>query len=73
VVSQTGVHVETDTQPPRRGLFDALSDQPDASAFDGPVDPETIGRSDMNILKWQEYLPEDCIRCMIQMKWDVTT
>jgi hypothetical protein len=30
-------------------------------------------RSEENILKWMSYLPEDCIRTMIEMGWDVTT
>lgn len=36
-------------------------------------DPVSIARSETNILKWMEYLPEDCIARMIQMKWDLTT
>jgi hypothetical protein len=36
-------------------------------------DPASIARSEANILKWMEYLPEDCIARMIQMKWDITT
>jgi hypothetical protein len=30
-------------------------------------------RSEENILQWMSYLPEDCIRTMIAMSWDVTT
>jgi hypothetical protein len=30
-------------------------------------------RSDQNMLQWMSYLPEDCIRTMIAMGWDVTT
>ena len=30
-------------------------------------------RSEENILQWMSYLPEDCIRTMIEMGWDVTT
>ena len=26
-----------------------------------------------NILKWTQYLPEDCITRMIEMGWDLTT
>jgi hypothetical protein len=65
--------MKTDTQLPGRDSIESLGDRPDACVFDGPVDPETIARSDANILRWQEYLPEDCIRKMIEMKWDVTT
>jgi hypothetical protein len=30
-------------------------------------------RSEENILQWMSYLPEDCIRTMIVMGWDLTT
>jgi hypothetical protein len=30
-------------------------------------------RSENNILRWTSYLPEDCVRTMIRMGWDVTT
>jgi hypothetical protein len=32
-----------------------------------------VARSENNILQWMSYLPEDCIRTMIAMGWDVTT
>jgi hypothetical protein len=32
-----------------------------------------IARSEDNILRWMSYLPEDCVRSMIQMGWDLTT
>jgi hypothetical protein len=65
--------MKTDNQLPGRDAVESLGERPDASVFDGPVDSETIARSDTNILQWQEYLPEDCVRKMIEMKWDVTT
>lgn len=37
---------------------------------DGDAD---IARSESNILRWMSYLPEDCVRTMIRMGWDVTT
>jgi hypothetical protein len=30
-------------------------------------------RSEDNILQWMSYLPEDCIKTMIWMEWDITT
>ena len=30
-------------------------------------------RSEDNILRWMAYLPEDCVRTMIDMGWDITT
>lgn len=32
-----------------------------------------IAYSDKNILEWMSYLPEDCIRTMVLMGWDITT
>ena len=32
-----------------------------------------IARSENNILQWMSYLPEDCIRTMVLMGWDITT
>jgi hypothetical protein len=34
---------------------------------------DDVARSEENILQWMSYLPEDCIRTMIDMGWDVTT
>jgi hypothetical protein len=39
----------------------------------GPDDEATFARSEENILRWMEYLPDDCICRMIEMKWDITT
>jgi hypothetical protein len=30
-------------------------------------------RSANNIIQWRSYLPEDCVKTMIQMGWDSTT
>jgi hypothetical protein len=32
-----------------------------------------IAHSKKNILQWMTYLPEDCIRTMVLMGWDITT
>ena len=32
-----------------------------------------IAHSEENILRWMSYLPEDCIRTMVLMGWDITT
>jgi hypothetical protein len=37
------------------------------------VNEDDAVRSEENILQWMKYLPEDCIRAMIDMGWDVTT
>jgi hypothetical protein len=49
--------------------------QPASAAASGvrSNDPDAMARSENNILQWMAYLPEDCIRRMIAMGWDVTT
>jgi len=32
-----------------------------------------VARSEENILRWMAYLPEDCVKTMIEMRWDITT
>jgi hypothetical protein len=32
-----------------------------------------IAHSEENILRWMSYLPEDCIRTMVLMGWDIST
>jgi hypothetical protein len=32
-----------------------------------------ISHSEENILRWMAYLPEDCIRTMVLMGWDIST
>jgi hypothetical protein len=40
--------------------------------IDVPVD-EDVARSEANILQWMSYLPEDCVKTMIAMGWDLST
>jgi hypothetical protein len=44
-----------------------------ASRADGGASDADIAHSEKNILQWMEYLPEDCIRTMVLMGWDITT
>jgi hypothetical protein len=64
--------MDTDTQAPQRVFVDLLEDFAAISALDAQNDAD-IARSEKNVLRWMAYLPEDCIRTMIQMGWDVTT
>jgi hypothetical protein len=48
----------------------------DSSAKVSPEDLDVdsnLSRSQQNISQWQEYLPEDCIKMMRRMGWDLTT
>jgi hypothetical protein len=63
--------MDTNTQILQRGFLEfpiELSDT--ASTLDVRTDDT---RSEDNILQWTLYLPEDCIKTMIQMGWDSTT
>jgi hypothetical protein len=44
-----------------------------AAPIEVGADRADAARSEENILQWMSYLPEDCIRSMIAMGWDVTT
>jgi hypothetical protein len=61
------------TQVLQRFFFAGLSDSSDAVLPIETQADDDIRRSEDNILKWMAYLPEDCIRTMIIMGWDVTT
>jgi hypothetical protein len=66
-----GKRMETYTQVPQRVFID-LEEISGSSSMDAQNDAD-VARSEKNILQWMAYLPEDCIRTMIQMGWDVTT
>jgi len=57
-----------DNQPP-----ELLGNLLAAPTLDGQLDRTTTARSESNILRWMEYLPQDCVARMIAMKWDITT
>jgi hypothetical protein len=44
-----------------------------AVSIEVPANEADTARSDRNMVQWMSYLPEDCIRSMIAMGWDVTT
>jgi hypothetical protein len=65
--------MQTNTQVQQREFFDsAIESSQSESPLDATVGANAI-RSENNILAWMAYLPEDCIRSMIEMEWDVTT
>ena len=55
--------------------FAELPGEPSGAAapVEARVNHDDAARSEENILQWMSYLPEDCIRTMIEMGWDVTT
>ena len=44
-----------------------------AARVDARDSAADMAHSEKNILRWMEYLPDDCIRTMILMGWDITT
>jgi hypothetical protein len=64
--------METDTQSPLR-FFVEIPVDTNTAPVDAGVNYDDVVRSENNILQWMAYLPEDCIRTMIAMGWDVTT
>jgi hypothetical protein len=64
--------MDTYAQVPQRAFID-LPEELSAASSMGVQNDTDVARSEKNILQWMEYLPEDCIRTMIQMGWDVTT
>jgi hypothetical protein len=64
--------MDTYTQVPQRVFVGLLGGLSATSSMDAQSDAD-VARSEQTVLKWMAYLPEDCIRTMIQMGWDVTT
>jgi hypothetical protein len=65
--------MDTNAQVPQRCFVERSSESLDAIL---PIDDradDDVRRSEDNILQWMSYLPEDCIRTMIAMGWDVST
>jgi hypothetical protein len=65
--------MDTDTQTLQGLFFEVHTESSGAAApVVSPANDDVV-RSENNILQWMSYLPEDCIRMMIQMGWDVST
>ena len=66
--------METYTLVPQQVFVEPFGELSDAGApVAARVNDADVARSEENILQWMSYLPEDCIRTMIDMGWDVTT
>ena len=63
-----------DTSTFVKNFLEVPGEPTDAAApIEVRADSADAARSEENILQWMSYLPEDCIRSMIAMGWDVTT
>jgi hypothetical protein len=65
--------MDTNTQVLQQCFIDEPSESPDAASSIDARAADEVRRSENNILAWMSYLPEDCIRTMIAMGWDVST
>jgi hypothetical protein len=66
--------METYSEMPQRVFAEHCGQPSDVAApVVAGVNDAEVARSEENILQWMAYLPEDCIRTMIAMGWDVTT
>jgi hypothetical protein len=65
--------MDTNTQVLQRCLVEGPSESLDAVLPIEAWADDDVRRSEANILQWMAYLPEDCIRTMIAMGWDIST
>jgi hypothetical protein len=66
--------MNTDAQGLQNVFLELPREPSDAAAPIGaPAVYDDVARSEENILRWMAYLPEDCVKSMIEMGWDITT
>ena len=66
--------MDTQAQIPQRPLIYMQSASLAVAArADARQAAADIAHSEKNIMQWMTYLPEDCIRTMVLMGWDITT
>ena len=65
--------MDTNTQVLQRFFFEDSAESSEAVLPVNAQANDDIRRSEDNILQWMSYLPEDCIRTMIAMGWDLST
>ena len=66
--------METNTEVQHQVFVESPMDMSGAaSAIDAQINAADAVCSENNITKWASYLPDDCIKAMIAMGWDVST
>jgi hypothetical protein len=66
--------MEPDTLVQQQDFAELPEEPSDAAAsVEARLNHDDAARSEENILQWMSYLPEDCVRTMIEMGWDVST
>ena len=63
-----------DTNAHLKNFAETPSERSEAAvSIDVQANEADAARSDRNMSQWLSYLPEDCIRTMVAMGWNVTT
>ena len=66
--------METQAHAQRRAFIEMESESlAIAARVDAREGAADVAHSEDNILRWISYLPEDCIRTMVLMGWDIST
>jgi hypothetical protein len=63
----------TNSQMQQQFSVDVPTKSSDVASLIGPQPNADVTRSENNVLQWMSYLPEDCVKTMIQMGWDDST
>jgi hypothetical protein len=71
---QEQIDMDTQAHVPQRPLIYMQSESlAVATRADARQAAADIAHSEKNIMLWMTYLPEDCIRTMVLMGWDINT
>ena len=65
--------MKTHSPAQQRISAEPASKPPDTTIPEVRTNGADVARSKENILRWTSYLPDDCVRTMIEMGWDNTT
>jgi hypothetical protein len=65
--------MDTDSQTRQLLAAAILMESADTSPAFSARNAAEIAHSERNVLQWMTYLPQDCIKAMIDMGWDFST
>jgi hypothetical protein len=63
----------TNSQMQQQFSADVPTKSSDVASLINPQANADVIRAENNVLQWMSYLPEDCVKTMIEMGWDDTT
>lgn len=67
--------MKANSQLQQQDIAESLPESSDAAeaAASTSLQAYDAARSQQNIAQWSSYLPDDCVKAMISMGWDVST